>query len=170
MKQYGTYWRVISLIMVAVWLFTPALQAEEKTVKSQAIRHLTKMEVVKVGEGHIIGVSERSGLAIFEDGEVATTTAQSTFDSMQGSGTHQGYAQYVFEDGSTYVAKYQGTSKSADGGKTATFEGTFDYVSGTGRFEGIKGNGSYNGKRYLPGKDGGDYVVDVTGTYTVPGM
>ena len=170
MTQYGTYWRVASLLVVAVWLFTPALHAEEKTAKSQIIRHITKVEVVKVGEGHVIGVSERSGLAIFKDGEVATTTSQATFDTMKGNGTHQGYSQYTFEDGSTYITKFQGTHKSADGGKTGTFEGTFDYISGTGRFDGIKGSGTYTGKRYLPGKAGGDYVVDVTGTYTVPSM
>jgi hypothetical protein len=173
MRHFKQRWGVIASLIFLTYgfCFVAAVQAEEKTVKSRAIRHITKVEVSKVGdvEGHVIGISERSGLATFDNGEVATTTTTATFDTIKGNGTHQGYALYNFEDGSTYVAKFQGTSKAIEGGKNA-FKGTFEYVSGTGRFAGIKGSGTYTGKRYLPGKAGGDYVVDVTGTYTVPSM
>jgi hypothetical protein len=170
MKSHVGFWSVVSLLIIAVCLLASAVQAEEKTSKSRAIRHLTKIETIKVGEGHVIGVNERSGLATFENGEVATTITQATFDDIRGNGTHQGYAQDAFEDGSTYTAKFQETHTSTDAGKTATFEGRFKYLSGTGRFNGIKGDGIYTGKRYLSGKADGDDVVDVTGTSTVPSM
>ena len=54
-------------------------------------------------------------------------------------------------------------------GKTARWEGTFEYIKGTGRFEGIQGSGTFTGKRLapLPGA-GAQYLVDITGTYTLP--
>ena len=45
------------------------------------------------------------------------------------------------------------------------YEGTFEYIKGTGRFKGIEGSGSYTGKHSTPP----DVVyIDYTGTYTLP--
>ncbi len=169
MQRNMRHWGIVSLIIVAVSLFVSSIQAEEETIKWRVIRSITKAEFVKVGDvkGHIIGIAARRGSANFENGEYATTTAKSTFDSTNGNGTHQGYALYKFEDGSTYVTKFQGTHKATEGGKVA-YEGTFEYVSGTGRFEGIKGGGTFTGKQYLPIKEGGGTISDIISTYTLP--
>ena len=168
MKTSLRNWGIASLIMVLMLLGISTTQAEEITSKARVIRHLTKVEFIPVGDvkGHVVGVSERSGLAILESGEVATTTSKATFDSTKGSGTHQGYALYKFDDGSTYVSKYQGAHTATGGGRN-TFKGTFEYISGTGRFEGIKGKSTYPGKRYILGKEGGDFIADTVGTYTL---
>ncbi len=169
MKRNLRHWSIGSLIVVVALLLVSTVQAEEITVKSRAITHMTKVEVVPVGDvkGHAIGTVTRSGLTIFENGDVATRATKTTFDSTKGSGTHRGYTLHKFEDGSTYVSKFQGTHTTIGGGKN-TYKGTFEYASGTGRFEGIKGSGTYTGKRYRPGKEGGDNITDITGTYTLP--
>jgi hypothetical protein len=64
--------------------------------------------------------------------------------------------------------KYQGKSKAAPGGKMRMSEATFEFTTGTGRFEGIKGKGSFSGMepRFLKGFRGYAYF-DFTGAYTL---
>jgi len=50
-------------------------------------------------------------------------------------------------------------------------KGTGQYINGTGRFEGIKGEVSFNGKYVTPytkDETKGDAVFDFTSTYTLP--
>ena len=115
-----------------------------------------------------MGVAEGSGLAFSENGEVGRYSVLVTFDYVNGSGTHEGYGITTFEDGSTQVTKSQGSTKASEDGKISTFEGTFTFSSGTGRFKGISGKGSYAGKRVVPISVGADSYIDATATYAVP--
>ena len=60
-------------------------------------------------------------------------------------------------------------AKPADAdGKRATVTGTFQCVGGTGRFDGLKGEGTYRGER-LGALRTGDFVyVDTTGSCILP--
>ena len=93
----------------------------------------------KVGdvEEHIIGIIQRRGLN-FINGEVGTYRNWLTFDTTKGKGTVEGYIQITYEDGSTTFGKFQGTLEPLKG-KRSTGKGTFSYIGGSGRFEGIKG-------------------------------
>ena len=69
------------------------------------------------------------------------------------------------------MTKYQGNYTSLPGEKLPSIEGKGKYIKGTGRFEGIKGGITFNGKYITPytkDKTKGETVVDVTGTYTLP--
>jgi hypothetical protein len=71
-------------------------------------------------------------------------------------------------DGSTSIERYRGEARMSADGKRTMIEGTFECVGGTGRFAGIKGEGTYRGER-LGALRTGDYVyVDTTGSCTVP--
>ncbi|GAJ02953.1 unnamed protein product [marine sediment metagenome] len=122
------------------------------------------MESIQVGDvkGHFVGMYEIKGLSSHKNGEVATYMDWGTFDSIEG---FKGYFVLTFEDGSTQWAKYQGTSKPAQGGKITLYEGTWKYIKGTDRFAGIEGSGSFTGKNFTPP----DVVyIDYAGTYTLP--
>lgn len=130
----------------------------------------TKAEAVEVGDvpGHVLGVAEAKGLTFPDTGEIAAYGIKVTFDYVNGTGPHDGYATATFEDGATVAYRFEGTTKAVDGGKTSEFEGKHTYLKGTGRFEGIKGGGSYTGKRLTPMSEGADCYSDATGIYTLP--
>ncbi len=175
-KQRVVILGLLSILLIAVWLLVPAPQAEAKTVKvkSRVVSYQAKAEWGPVGdvEGHIIGFFSRRGLIFFENGEVATYSNRGTFDSTKGHGSYVGYGLVTYEDGSTTLSKFQGTSTPIEGTKLKTSKGTGEYIKGTGRFEGIKGTFSFTGKRLTPfSKKTGtrsDLYADVTATYTLP--
>jgi hypothetical protein len=120
-------------------------------------------------EGHYIGAYERKGLAFHGKGEIAIQFCKGTFDSSGGITSYQGHSILHFEDGSTVSMKYEGKSVPASGGKMRSSEATFEFTTGTGRFEGIKGKGSFSGMepRFLKDFRGYAYF-DFIGTYTLP--
>jgi len=161
--------RILIIVAVALVLFASVSQIEAETSKSRLVYRLSKVEMMEVGDvpGHVIGVLELRGLS-FENSEVGTYSGWVTVDYTNGSGKHEGYGLVTFEDGSTHVSKSQGTTKASEDGKTSVFEGTFTIIGGSGRFKGIKGKGSYSGKRIAPLSVGADSYNDLTSTYTVP--
>ena len=163
----------IGVFLIAALVLLPAAQAGEKTekFKGRHISQITKIHVSKVGdvEGHIIGLLERRGLDL-KNGEVGTYRNWITFDTTKGKGTAVGYSQVTYEDGATTVAKVQGTLEPLEG-RRSTGKGTFTYIRGSGRFEGIKGGGSWTFKTFTPytkEETKSDAIVDYTGTRTLP--
>ncbi len=160
-------------VMVAVailGLFMAVSLAGAETIKGRTVYHFNKVEVVKVGDapGHIVGVAEGSGLNSLDNGEVAAYSNKITIDYVDGSGTFEGYGVNSYEDGSVTVVKVQGTTTALPGGKVSLFKGTYSFVKGTVRFEGIKGSGSLTGKRVVPIGAGAECYMDTTETYTLP--
>ena len=51
-------------------------------------------------------------------------------------------------------------------GKPVANEGAWSYIGGTGKFKGIKGKGTYNGKADADG----NMVSDIEGAYMLPKM
>jgi hypothetical protein len=71
------------------------------------------------------------------------------FNYVAGTGPHRGMFVDVHEDGSQTFGTYEGSQKTVvnnDGSWSATWEGTYKYTGGTGRFKAIKGSGTYRGK------------------------
>ena len=105
----------------------------------------------------------------YDDGSVGVYSSKFTGEINQGSGKAQGYGLTTLEDGSTQWFKYQQTVTPNPDGKTSRYEGKLEYIKGTGRFEGIQGNGTFTFKRLapLPGV-GAQFLSDGTATYTLP--
>ena len=77
----------------------------------------------------------------------------------------RGYIVTLMENGDKIYGANQDTGIVTEGGKT-TFEGTWSYTDGTGKFKGIKAKGTYKGSGDLTS---GDLVLQVEGEYTLPG-
>jgi hypothetical protein len=120
-------------------------------------------------ENHFIGEMERRGVAFFENGETATYHMVCTWETIGGQGgSYRGYSTLSFVDGSTSMIRFEGTQTAE---KLWSGKGTGEYIKGTGRFEGIKGNVSFTNKLLTPyTKDGtkGDLIIEATSTYTLP--
>jgi hypothetical protein len=141
----------IALIATIIFVFgiimADGVIAGMKTMNFKLVSMLEKVEVVKVTdmEGVVIGVIDRKGLSMFENGDIATTACRGTFDTKKG---FQGYSSLTFADGSTLVLSWTGpTSRVAPGGKFGGFTAKFEYANGTGRFKGIKGKGTFSEKK-----------------------
>jgi hypothetical protein len=95
-------------------------QAGAETVKKAKVTsYITKIEVIPVPDvkGHIVGVYERRGVYVSEDGEAAAYHTRGTLDLNKGIGPFQGYTQLTYKDGSTTISKYQGTFTIVPGEK-----------------------------------------------------
>jgi len=145
-------------------------QAGAATMKFRMVMSHTKAEIIEVGdvEGHIIGAGESTGLASLETGEVAVIKHPWTIDYTKGTGTHKTYIHLTFEDGSTVVLTQDGTTRPDPKGKSSVFEGTCVIIQGSGRYAGIKGDGSYRGRRVAPLGAAAQVYTDVILTYTLP--
>lgn len=160
------------LSFVLLFAFGPIVtQAGAETMNFKLVSMVEKLEMVKVSdiEGVVIGVIDRKGLSVFENGDIATTTCRGTFDTKKG---FQGYSALTFEDGSIIVLAWKGpTSRVPPGGKFGGYAGTFEYTKGTGRFKGIKGSGTFTAKAPNWDKDfkaKGFTFYEWAGTYTLP--
>ncbi len=163
----------IGFFLIAALILVPAAQAGKVTRKIRITSYITKVEVVPVTdvEKHVVGVYDRRGVAVFENGETAAYLARGTADLIKGQGPFDGYGLRTHEDGSTTITEFQGTLTLPPGKKLRSFKGEGKYIKGTGRFEGIKGKHSYSGKYVTPytkDKTKGDTYYEVTGTYTLP--
>lgn len=168
MRRYAVV--LVMLLSMTVVLVPMALAAEE--VAGRNVGHTQKGEMMEVGDvpGHFVGVSQSSGMTFYtkgtEKGEVITRQGITTFDVVKGKGTNTGYEIKNFSDGSMLFVKTSGTQTPIDGGKRTAFEGTWEIVSGTGRFARAKGTGTYKGERVGDVKTGGDSYSDFIGTVT----
>lgn len=162
---------VIAVFAIAVGV-TAAHADRTVTEQSRTVYHFAKVEAMPVGDvpGHVVVLADQRGLTTTDTGEVGVWASKVFLDLTNGIGPHQTYTVTTFEDKSTTVSRATGrtTEVAADG--SSSFEGTFTYVGGTGRFEGIAGSGSYHGRRLAPLAPGGtaDAWLDTLTTYTLP--
>lgn len=101
---------------------------------------------------------ERAGNATFKDGAIATVTMRAKVGPISAvdlSGSYEGQVVFTFPDRSTITARYGVTEKS-----DYTQSGWGEFASGTGRYQGITGKYTIQGKR-------GD--TEQVGTYSLPG-
>jgi hypothetical protein len=116
--------------------------------------------------GHVLLVGEARGTnrsadqAYFADAQVVNVDHS---DLKQGSGPHWGY--YIMSLGAdTVVARWGGsvtTTMKRDQPQT-DFQGSWEYVKGTGAYATIRGKGTYDG--HFLAKD--RYLVNWRGSYT----
>ena len=161
----------MSLLVVVLGLvFGPlATNVEAETMNFKLVSMVEKAERVKVPEveGVMIGVLDRKGLSVFDNGEIATTDCRAIFDTKKG---FQGYSSLFFEDGSTLVLSWKGPTDQSRSEKYWEYGIAVEFVEGTGRFKGIQGSGSYKSKQPLwddEYKAQGFTNYEFSGTYTL---
>ena len=114
----------------------------------------TTQKMIDVGdaEGHMISLSEYDGFNVstgknkFMDG--AQDVGMGFSDLVKGNGPQQGYGNFSL-NGDVIFWKHNGkiaTTLSPEGKPVTTFEGSWTYTKGTGKYENIQGSGTYKGK------------------------
>jgi hypothetical protein len=172
MATKKSIWILFGILVITSWVLGSVIQAGAETLRVKVSGYATQLEVIRVGdmEGHVLFVSSNKGLAFFENGDVATYTNWGTADSIKGKTAIDGYTGFTFEDGSTIFYKLKGTWEPSPKG-FATGKGAGEFTKGTGKYEGIKGNLTWTGKRYTNySKEKGtlaDFVLEVTATYSL---
>jgi hypothetical protein len=165
---------LFGILVISAWALGSAVQVGAETLKCKTSGIMVKNEGIPIPDvdGHRISLGLRDGLAFFEDGEVAAFKAFSTSDTTAGKqGLSQGYLLFNFVDGSTVITSFRQTSKLDPEGKFGSVsELTGEILKGTGRFEGIKGGLSGQGKQFKleKGELSGKSTINYTFTYTLP--
>jgi hypothetical protein len=141
-------------LLLLIPLALPQAAPERLQVGGTFEMTYTQIHPVAVGdaEGHVLisnratGTNRSTGRDKYMDeAEVANTEIA---DLTQGNGPHQGYV--IFSGGGDRtVNKWQGkitTVIGADKRPSTTFQGTWTKLTGTGRYAGVKGQGTYRGR------------------------
>jgi hypothetical protein len=163
-------WAVIVGTSLFMTVFLVPISQAADEVAARVVYHTQKAETMEVGDvpGHILGVVQHTGLGFItkgpESGQTTTRMSTTYIDTVKGKGTTTSYLVYTYSDGSTQSLKASGTITSVDGGKRSAFEGTYEVTGGTGKFEGMKGKGTFKGERLGSLQAGADSYVDTTGT------
>jgi hypothetical protein len=162
-----------------VWLATlstcvitsnPAM-AEGGKIAGAISLNYTKQEALSVVEapgnllilGELKGINKSTNGSGYMDG--AAVTNREIVRLFQGNGPNNGYIT-LDKNGDSAVALWNGqvtTVMSPEGQPMTSFKGTWEYVAGTGRLTGIKGNGDFQG--HFTSKT--SYDVNWNGEYSV---
>jgi hypothetical protein len=105
------------------------------------------------------GTNRNTGKFDYMDG--AEVINREIADLTQGNGPHQGYITEI-QGADTAVTRWQGkvvTTLGSDQKPTTRFAGTWTKVSGTGKYKGVVGNGTYQGRMLSPT----EYTVEWSG-------
>jgi hypothetical protein len=173
MATRKSVWILVGILVISAWVLGSAIQVGAETTKCRTAGVVTKDETLSVGyeEGHVLGLQITEGLAFFENGEIATFRSNLVYDRydqvVPGKSSQAiGYTIFTFEDGSTFVQRFQRLQGSD---KTLPAQVASELIKGTGRYEGIKGSASGSGKRAPEVKgEVKKYVSDMIFTYTLP--
>jgi len=160
-----TKWGGTVVLVIALGLPVFATQAGEITQKGRAVYVCTDEKYIEIGDvpDHWVGVYYCEGIDSIEGVEDSIIEFWGTGDYIAGMGPEQGYYTATYDDGSIVRGKWEDILMPDEGGKISTCKGTYQITSGTDRFAGIKGSGSYTCKSY-----GSKGYYDWTETYTVP--
>jgi len=151
--------------IAGAFIITFSAQAGEQPLKGRYINMSGETTCTKIGdkEGHIVCTYNLPSAGIRDDGEVYARVIKGTLDQTKGVGSVEGYTVSTYADGSMLVSTYEGMAK-VDADKGQVSEGTLTCTGGTGRFQGAKCEGTWNGHRTKAGYTMGEYE----GTMTLP--
>ena len=143
---------LISLSAIFVFAVTTSLAQEKIKTKGKRFGTL-KSESIKLDdtEGHTLATGKGKGVDVITN---SIFFSWSTSDLVKGNGTHQGYSKTIDKDGDITFGTFQGrisTTMSPKGRPLVTFEGTWAFTKGTGKWKNVQGNGTYKGKYIGPG-------------------
>jgi hypothetical protein len=139
-----------TLTMTTLFCSAISIARADGILKWRHVQHIASMHSQDVGDvdGHSFAVQQLPGIAFFPDGSTGTTLVVASLDYAKGSGRLAGDYTLSFNDGSALWFKFSGTVK-AEGAKSM-LQGTATVISGKGRYEGAKGEGTWEGTRIGP--------------------
>jgi hypothetical protein len=159
-------------VIIAVFLMVSSSQAVAETMKFRLVYFHTQVEVVEIPdvEGHKIYAGGSTGLATLTTGVVAVVTLKWVADYIKGAGPVPiTYNRMTFEDGSTIDYTGNVHTRPDPAGNGSIFErGEGKIYHGTGKYAGIKGDVTCQGRRFAPLGEKAQCYIDYTFTYTLP--
>ncbi len=162
----------LSVVTIIFGLMTTTTMAGSTDIAGQFKQSYTKQEVIPIpqAQGHMIMLTQTKGTNTstnksgYMDG--AEVVISEILDLNQGNGPHQGYVTQTMSNGDETVTSFEGkvtTTMTAEDRPNTTMKGSWKKVSGTGKYQGIKGSGTYAG--YFTSEK--DYVIDWKGSYAI---
>ena len=162
---------IMSLIVFAmgIVLAGDAVAGEKGKGTAREVFYGTTFHTINVPgiEGHTLVLGEAKMIHFSEKFGPSVGICTQMLDLIKGKGGQcQGYNQYTYPDGSTITHKWKGELKGGGRGKlgTASSEGTYTYIKGTGKYQGIQGGGTWKSYTLAPGQ----WYSDSEGEYTLP--
>jgi hypothetical protein len=142
-------WILFSVFIIGVFLLCSGTQLIAETWNCKAMNKMVKAEGSPIpdAEGHWVGMNMREGVTICDNGEIGWHKVVVVWDGIKGEGTYSQYITLTLQDGSTI------TNFAQDKGIPGGYKWTGQIINGTGRFKGIKGTVSAEGK-ILPPENG----------------
>ncbi len=168
---------VVTLVAASAILVTADAYAQQKYRISRAPSSNTQylqQHAIDVGDapGHQVRVYEirldypNKDLA-FAGVTVKEAMVRGMSDYVNFSGPFTSYAVYTLEDGNKVFSRSTGTSllsTGADGNPVVKFSGAENFVGGTGKFKGIRGQAISSGERATVAKS---LTLQTTGEYWI---
>ncbi len=139
---------ILFLFVLAVTMINGAVAAEK--FKSHGTSVTTKWQQMEVGdvEGHVLAIYEAKQIYFNEiTGEKTAGFSRNTMDInlKTGQGSIKGYGVTTDPNGDKSVRTHEG--KTVGKGH---WKGTWSYIKGTGKYEGIKGGGTWDSYSLAP--------------------
>ena len=143
----------IGIALTAMLLVLTSAHAADVLIKGRNVQQKNEVVIHQQAEDKSYGSGTfgGQGLTFHDDEKVSTYFNQGSFSWDSGGSRHSGFVVRTYADGSMTTTRYAGTSRKGEGQKVREWTGTTDIVSGTGRFKGAKGHGTYAGGRYANG-------------------
>jgi hypothetical protein len=163
---------IASIFVIGIWLLGSVPQAMAETLNYKYFNHVVKAEAVPIpdAEGHLVRLTLREGVNIYENGELAWVKSVLYNDLIKGAGAIDIYTTAAFPDGSTITTHTKGRVEATPAGLQTGSKITGEIIHGTGRFQGIKGTVSSSSKTLPPekGEPSGKSIGEGTMVYTLP--
>lgn len=141
-------------LMVASGATAATAQPNGTRVSGTIIAANVFLQVINLDDtkGHRLSLAQSEGTntsagpqAFLDGGEVLIT---GTDDLVNGTGPGLGYTRIMKGEDSVYLKREAKitTTTPPEGSATTTFEGAFTFTKGAGRYQNIRGSGTYKGK------------------------
>ena len=147
--------KIVSILflgsMVAALSDSASAERKEMTYVKSNYRTFTKSStMINDGTNHEVRQEVTVSDIVFSDPRFgkAEEVVYLTADEVDGSGAHKGHFIDTHTDGSQCYGDFEGSTKTVantDGSWTATWEGTYRYLGGSGICKGLRGTGKYKG-------------------------
>ena len=169
-------WLALIFFVGGVWLVgstTPAQAAKTTTVKATVTFSGPKTTMLPAGDdkAHMVGLGQRTGDAVFGDGEKAEYSNVFFMDWYRGKSVSiWGYTKMVFKDGSWFFFKWDSKFVGRDEEGKPMFKGTGTILKGAGVYEGIHGTAKFQNRQVPPSNEHpkGATQAKAEFTYTLP--
>ncbi len=163
---------VAGIFVIGIWLSGFVPEATAETLNYKFFNHVVKAEAVLIPdkEGHLVRLTQREGVFILENGELAWAKIVLYVDLVKGAGPYYTYNTINFQDGSTITTYTKGMIEATPAGLQTGSKTSGEIIHGTGRFQGIKGTVSSTSKILPPekGEPSGKAVGGGAFVYTLP--